>query len=89
MELITTIEFKSNRFVYHKEKNGIKNNTTRIVSQKEDDLLRNKLNDIKYIKIVSTFYFSGGLPSFFTRTIKDITRYVQDDIIIYIFTWEV
>jgi hypothetical protein len=37
MKLITTIEFKSNRFVYHKEKNGIKNNTVRIISEKEDN----------------------------------------------------
>jgi hypothetical protein len=89
MKLTTTVEFKSDRFVYYKEKNGIKNNTTRIVSQKEDDLLKNKSNHIKYIKIISTFYFFDGLPSSFTRTIKDITRYVKDDIIIYIFTWEV
>ena len=89
MELITTIEFESDRFVFYKEKNSIKNNTVRIVSQKEDDLIRNKLDTIKYIKIVSTFYFSGGTPSNFTRTLKDITRCVQDNIIIYIFTWEV
>lgn len=88
MKLITTIEFKSNRFVYKKEVSGIKNNTVRIVSQKEDEKIRNKLNEIKYIRIVSTFNFSGSLYQEFTRTIKDITRYTQDNIIIYIFTWE-
>ena len=88
MKLITTIEFKSNRFVFKKEVSGIKNNTVRIVSQKEDEKIRNKLDEIKYIRIVSTFDFSSSLHHEFTRIIKDITRYTHDNAIIYIFTWE-
>jgi hypothetical protein len=89
MKLITIIEFKSNRFVFKKEISGIKNNTVRIISQKEDEKIRNKLNEIKYIRIVSIFDFSGSLHQDFIRPVKDITRYVQKNVIIYIFTWEV
>lgn len=89
MKLITIIEFKSNTAVYCKEKNGIKNNTVRIVSKEEDEILEDILYNIKYIKIVSNVKYSNGFVNSFIRIIKDITRYEQDNIIIYIFTWKV
>lgn len=89
MKLITTIGFKSVSNMFEKEHSGIKNNTVRFVNKDEDKKISSIIDDIKYIRITNTD--DRICTSSFTRTIKDITRYINpDDLkIIYIFTWEV
>ena len=89
MEVITTIEFKSEQKLFAKERRGIKNNTVRFVNKDEDKKILSILDDIKYIRITNVN--NAICTTSFTRSLKDITRYINpDDLkIIYIFTWEV
>lgn len=89
MKLITTIGFKSVPDMFEKEHSGKKNNTTRFVNKDEDKKILAIIDNIKYICITNTD--NRICTSSFTRTIKDITRYINpvDLKIIYIFTWEV
>ena len=86
MELITTIEFKSDDDNFRKEISGIKNNTVRF-------FVRSNLKDmqeveeiciipIKYIRIKCT----DGIQSF-VRKLTDITRIDRQGLITYIFSW--
>jgi len=87
MNLITTIEFKSEPEFFDKEHSGIKNNTFRIVSVSEDKKILSMIDDIKYIRITNTDDRICTMS--FTRSLTDISRYINKNNleIIYIFTW--
>ena len=82
MELITTIEYKTDENNFNKEVSGIKNNTVRIVNDAEDIRIVNNSNEIKYIRINCV----DGIQSF-VRKLTDITRFESHRLIIYIFSW--
>ena len=69
---------------YKKEQNGIKPNTVRIISKKEDSLIQaSKITAIEIINV--------DTGEKFQRIISDITYFVYYDyheIIIYIFSWQ-
>ena len=85
MKIKALIEFKSNPHMFGKEQLGIKNNTVRFVNKDEDKKILAIIDTIKDIRIINT-----DCNAAFTRTITDITRYVNPDNleIIYIFTWK-
>ena len=85
MELTTTIEFKSLPEFYEKEADGRKSNTTRFVSEKEDAIIQDRFNDIKYIKIKNTN--ERYCKESFVRRLRDISRFKSCGQIIYIFSW--
>jgi len=77
-----TIEFKSIEPYFRTEASGEKKNFATTVNMAEDDKIKVLITDIKYIRIVCT----DGIQSF-VRKITDITRYVHNSTIIYIFSW--
>lgn len=89
MKIIITIQFKSEPDFFDKEHSGIKNNTVRFVTKEEDKKILSIIDNIKYIRITNTD--NRICTTSFTRSLTDITRYVnpQDLKVIYIFTWEV
>ena len=89
MDITATIKFKSVKFIFDKEISGIKNNMVQVVSKEDDEILENCLNYIKYINILCISRIYKDVKVSFTRKIKDITRIEQDNIIFYIFTWEI
>jgi len=86
MNLITKIEFKSSPIHYVKEANGRKPNTARVVTETEDKLIRERINDIEYIRIknIDEVYCKQS----FVRKLTDITRFETNGLIMYIFSWE-
>lgn len=85
MEIETTIEFKSLPVHYIKEANGRKCNTVRIVSEKEDKIIAERIGEINSIRIKNTDEVSSKQS--FVRRLRDITRFETQGLIIYIFSW--
>lgn len=85
MEIETTIEFKSLPVHYIKEANGCKCNTVRIVSEKEDKIIAERIGEINSIRIKNTDEVSSKQS--FVRRLRDITRFETQGLIIYIFSW--
>ena len=80
-----TIEFKSLPVHYEKEAGGRKSNTTRIVSEKEDKIITERINEIKYIRIQNTD--ERCCKKSFVRQLSDISRFESNGLIMYIFSW--
>lgn len=85
MEIETAIEFKSLPVHYIKEANGRKCNTVRIVSEKEDKIIAERIGEINSIRIKNTDEVSSKQS--FVRRLRDITRFETQGLIIYIFSW--
>ena len=77
-----TIFFYSLPEYYDKEYNGRKSNTVRIVSEEEDALIQVS-EFLDYIWITNTETTIG-----FNRRLTDITRFIYNNLIIYIFSWD-
>jgi hypothetical protein len=77
-----TIFFKSLPEYYDKEYSGKKPNTVRIVSEEEDNLIQ--ISEIDFIMIENTVTGKE-----FIRLLIDITRFVYNDFIIYIFSFDI
>ena len=75
------IYFKSLPEYYDKEYRWIKPNTVRIVLEEEDHLIQS--SNIVYIQLQNTE--TGYI---FSRLLTDITRFIHNDMIIYIFSWK-
>ena len=77
--------FKSTPENYNKELSGVKNNTCRVLSQREIEELYSE-QGLDFIEIVNT-----ETKQSFTRKLRDITKLVStmlpDGYRIYIFTW--
>jgi hypothetical protein len=94
MEIETTIEFKSLPVHYIKEANGRKCNTVRIVSEKEDKIIAERIGEINSIRIKNTDEVirikntdEVSSKQSFVRRLRDITRFETQGLIIYIFSW--
>ena len=85
MNITLTIEFKSVPEFYEKEVRGIKPNTVRVVSKKEDKLIADHIANIKYIRIVNTN--TTACKKSFLVELTDITRFESNGLIMYIFSW--
>lgn len=85
MNIETTIEFKSLPAYYVKEVEGRKCNTVRVVSEKEDKIISERITEIKNIRIKNTNEVLSKQS--FDKRLTDITRFTHNGTIIYIFSW--
>jgi hypothetical protein len=85
MNIETTIEFKSLPVHYVKESGGRKSNTVRVVSKEGDKIITERINEIRYIRIKNTNEVC--YKESFVRELTDITRFIHNDTIMYIFSW--
>jgi len=82
MKFDLVIVFKSTKDNYKKESSYAKRNTVRIVDESEDIDINACKNELKYIEIVNTKTGDTIL-----RKLTDITRFVNEGTVIYIFSW--
>ena len=75
------VTFRSISEYYKKEVDGKKANTIRIISDEEDILIQ--MSELDYIKIINV-----ETNDVFYRRLTDITRFIHNDMIIYIFSWK-
>ncbi|GLI57766.1 hypothetical protein PM10SUCC1_32800 [Propionigenium maris DSM 9537] len=81
---VGVVKFKSAPEFYHKEKNGIKNNTVRLRDLDErfnilDDYIAGKID-----RLVVKIFLATMDYELFQRVVKDVSKYEG----IYVITWE-